>query len=243
MTKTYAQIGQDLLALDFFRFYPARQKVFLDVGAFDGIGFSNTRLFFEMGWGGVCVEPAWKNYEKLEKLYKDTNVISVRAAASDREGEQALNVATIPWAEEWGSDVSSLTDDVLERWPNYAWEKEVVPVMTINQILEKNNVSRVDFASIDVEGREMAVLRGFDLQKYQPILLVVEYSDSKERRELISHMKYRGYFPWVDNGQDVFFAHRQALKNWMVYVSGIYQQLRFTRLGRCMAFLLRQLKG
>lgn len=232
MPKTYAQIEQDLIALDFFRFQPAPYKVFLDVGAFDGIGFSNTRLFFEMGWGGVCIEPVLKNYEKLEKLYKNTNIITVRAAAADCEGELMLNVATIPWDEGWGSDVSSSVDAVMERWPGYAWEKEAVPAMTLNTILEKNNVAHVDFVSIDVEGQEMVVLRGFDLQKYRPALLVIEYSSAKERLELINHMRCQAYVPWLDNGQDVFCVYKPVLNNWKVFLFGRYQQFRFSRAGR-----------
>ena len=104
MPKGYGQLGQDLLALDFFRSYPAESKVFLDIGAFDGISFSNTRLLFEEGWSGVCIEPCSKNYKKLELLYKDTPVVTVKAAATDYEGELELNVATIPWAREWVSE-------------------------------------------------------------------------------------------------------------------------------------------
>lgn len=69
MPKCYGQLGQDLLALVFFLSHPAEHKVFLDVGAFDGISFSNTRLFFEKGWSGICTEPCLKNYKKLKLLY------------------------------------------------------------------------------------------------------------------------------------------------------------------------------
>jgi FkbM family methyltransferase len=232
MQKSYAQIQQDLLALEFFRLSATSNGFFLDVGAFDGIGFSNSRLFFEKGWSGICIEPVLKNYKKLAALYENTNVITVRAAAADYEGELELNVATIPWAKDWGSDVSSPTDDALERWPDYVWEKETVPTMTVNRILEKNDVAHIDFVSIDVEGHEMVVLRGFDLQKYKPKLLVVEYSTPEEKRELIHYMKLQGYFSWVDNGQDIFFAHRSAIRNWGVFFYGIYQRFSLSRPGR-----------
>jgi len=232
MLKSYAQIKQDLLALYFFELSPAENDVFLDVGAFDGIGFSNSRLFFENGWNGICVEPVLKNYKKLEHLYENTDVITVRAAAADYVGELELNVATIPWAEDWGSDVSSSTDDALERWPDYVWEKETVPSMTINNILEENNVRHVDFVSIDVEGHEMAVLRGFDLQKYAPHLLVIEYSTPEERLELIHYMDIHGYALWVDNGQDIFFVLKPLMKNWRVSLFGVWQRLWGNRLWR-----------
>ncbi len=179
--KSYAQLRQDLFPQEFFKYYPPKHKIFIDCGAFDGIGYSNTRLFFEEGWSGICIESCQKNYEKLERLCKETNVIIIKAAISDFEGEKELNIATIPGSEDWGSDVSSLTDDVIQRWPDYIWEKEIVSVTTLNKILNRNAIENVDFISIDVEGHEMAVLRGFDLNKYKPHLMVVEYSSSEEK--------------------------------------------------------------
>ncbi len=232
MQKSYAQLGQDVLALMFFHLSPSRHKVFLDIGAFDGIGFSNTRLFFEQGWGGVCVEPVLKNYQKLEKLYQGTNVITVRAAATDYEGEMTLNVATIPWAKDWGSDVSSPSDDALDNWPDYDWEKETVPAMTVNKILEQCKVEQIDFVSIDVEGHEMAVLRGFDLRKYQPQLIVVEYSTLEGKKELISYLRQQGYFIWSDNGQDLYAVRGSALKHLSILPRGLWHRVGFSKLGR-----------
>jgi FkbM family methyltransferase len=225
MSKNYAQLGQDLLAIYFFKRFPASQRIFLDIGAFDGIGFSNTRLLFEQGWRGVCVEPVLKSYRKLEELYKNSDVITVRAAASDYEGELVLNVATIPWAKDWGSDVSSPSDDAIQQWPDYVWEKETVPAMTMNKILEQNKGDHVDFVSLAVEGQEILVLRGFDLQKYRPHLLVIEYSLRHERQELLNYMKKQGYFLWLDNGQDVFLVRKPMLTRWRILPLGCGQVL------------------
>lgn len=225
MRKSYAQLGQDLLALHFFKHYPATQKTFLDVGAFDGIGLSNTRLLFEQGWRGICVEPVLKNYQKLEELYSNTNVITVRAAAADFEGEMSMNVATIPWAKDWGSDVSSPSDEALKQWPDYVWEKETVPANTVNKILEQNKVDHVDFVSIDVEGQEKVVLSGFNLQKYRPHLLVIEYSLPDEREELLQYMEQQRYFMWADNGQDLFFVCGTQAAHWKVLPRGLWLRL------------------
>jgi FkbM family methyltransferase len=50
-----------------------------------------------------------------------------------------------------------------------------VTVRTLNEILqEADGPAPVDFASIDVEGHEVEVLRGFDLARWRPWLLLVE---------------------------------------------------------------------
>jgi FkbM family methyltransferase len=205
--KYYGQLKQDLLAQTFFTFNPVKNKIFLDIGAFDGITYSNTYLLFKHGWRGVCIEPCLKNYKKLEKLYSDTEIVTIRAAAADYIGKIELNIATIPGAEEYGSDVSSAKSDVLEKWKNYIWEKENVPAVTINKILEKNNIKIIDFVSIDVEGFELAVLKGFNLEKYKPKLILIEYCNKIERSKLVRHLKLQNYFLWSDNGQDIFMVY------------------------------------
>jgi FkbM family methyltransferase len=200
----YSQYGQDLAAVDFFKFRRPGNRIFIDVGAFDGESMSNTRTFFELGWKGLCVEACRKNYDKLEKLYRGTGVVTVRNAVSDESGVMDLNIATIPGSEDYGSDVSSLSDETTKRWPNYKWEKERVEVRTLNEICETNGIGEVDFLSIDVEGAELKVLKGFDLDRYKPSLIVCEYGGRADRKKILDHLRAKSYFKWMDNGTDVF---------------------------------------
>ena len=56
---------------------------------------------------------------------------------------------------------------------------------TLNNIIEsskyKNN--KINFLSIDVEGYEMNVLKGFDIEKYSPDIVVIEYVDLSMKKE------------------------------------------------------------
>ncbi len=40
---------------------------FVDIGAYDGIAISNTKLLEDIGWDGICIEPHPKVYERLVK--------------------------------------------------------------------------------------------------------------------------------------------------------------------------------
>jgi len=57
-------------------------------------------------------------------------------------------------------------------------------------VLEDNNVVKVDFLSIDVEGHEIDALMGLDLSKYQPTLILVETAQLEAIQELL-HKHYR----------------------------------------------------
>jgi len=204
--KSYSQIGQDRYILLFFTFIRPKHKFFIDVGAFDGINFSNTRSLYERGWAGLCAEPCNKNYLKLEMLYRGTSVITVQIAISDYEGEADLNVATIPNAQDWGSDVSCLDEAETERWPNYYWEKEHVVVTTLNSLLPKHDILGMDLLAIDTEGEDLKVLGGIDLDQYKPALIVVEAFTRKNRAAILQLTRGHGYHPWMFNGMDLFLV-------------------------------------
>jgi hypothetical protein len=66
-----------------------------------------------------------------------------------------------------------------------------VPARSLNDILEENQIDRIDFLSIDVEGAELDVLKGFDLEKYRPALILLE--DKHVALTKHRYLKKRGY--------------------------------------------------
>lgn len=221
----YGQLKQDEIIHFYFKLFPERNKTFIDVGAFDGISFSNTFFFFKQGWNGICIEPAKKNFNKLHELYKGSSIHTVRAAATDFEGQLTLNVATIPWERDWGSDVSSTTDNTKKRFPEYEWNEEIVLAKTLNTIIKDSPISDFDYLSIDVEGHELEVLKGLDLTKYQPQIILVEYSSKPDKKALKSYLKQFDYFCWYDNYQDLFFVRSKRLKYLISWFMGLIWHL------------------
>lgn len=216
--KSYSQLGQDLFAARYFTKYPPKNKVFVDVGAFDGFHYSNTYLFYEQGWEGVCVEACSKNYKKLENLYRDSKISTIHTACADYEGQTELHVATIPGSEDWGSDVSSLSENVLEEWRKYIWGKEIVQVTTLTTILEQESIEDFSYLSIDVEGLELSVLKGLDFNKYKPDLIITEYHNKKEKLDIVHFLNKNGYMLVDDNKQDIFFI-RFSIKKIYFYIN------------------------
>ena len=60
----YSQAGQDQWILE--KTNSKRRGYFVDIGAYDGINYSNT-LYLEknLNWSGICIEPDVKTYESL----------------------------------------------------------------------------------------------------------------------------------------------------------------------------------
>jgi hypothetical protein len=61
---------------------------------------------------------------------------------------------------------------------------------TLNSIIENSPFkdNKIDFLTIDVEGYEMNVLKGFDINKYRPDIIVLEFIDkSLKKQEFYNH--------------------------------------------------------
>ena len=60
-----------------------------------------------------------------------------------------------------------------------AKEIRKIKTRTLNDIIENSPYKnkQINYLSIDVEGHELSVLNGFDLNKYKPELIIIEFID------------------------------------------------------------------
>src|SRR5205085_1005428 len=63
--------------------------------------------------------------------------------------------------------------------PSYTVE---VPARTLSSLLDEAEIAEIDLFSLDVEGYEEEVLRGLDLGRHAPHLILVEIWDAALRR-------------------------------------------------------------
>ena len=64
-------------------------------------------------------------------------------------------------------------------WPKAPGGPTRVPATTLNNLLARQEIARIDFLSIDVEGAEPKVLAGFDIQRFKPRLVCIECFDTR----------------------------------------------------------------
>jgi len=67
-----------------------------------------------------------------------------------------------------------------------------VPRTNLNELL-KDHTGAIDFAVIDVEGGEVEVLKGFDLARFRPRVLVIEDNQQGDRTPVLSYMGTQEY--------------------------------------------------
>ena len=65
-------------------------------------------------------------------------------------------------------------------------EIKVINTDTLDNIIQESNmnIKKIDLLSIDVEGYEMNVLKGFNIEKYQPNVIVLEVLNQETKNLL-----------------------------------------------------------
>lgn len=137
-----------------------RTGIFLEMGALDGITFSNTLMFEQcLGWDGLLVEANPTSFAKL----KENRPCAVTI------GEAACSVEDGPTLRMSGAEgVAAVIDD-----EDHVDSFEV-PCRPLSQMLEENGVDRINFFSLDVEGAELEVLKTLDWNKVKIDVLMLE---------------------------------------------------------------------
>jgi FkbM family methyltransferase len=207
--RYYGQNGEDALLWQLFT--GKRDGFFIEVGAFDGRYLSNSLSFEEQGWTGICVEPNAAFAAMCRKNRPRSTTVTCACVADDRR-------ATVPFLSE---PLGLLSGTRADETPNIAGRYAArgmefpgftaidVPARTLDGILTDNPppAGGIDFLSIDVEGTEIDVLRGFGSQAQA---IVVEANTAAAAQTLRTYLAARGYIFARAVAQNLFFVRSKA---------------------------------
>lgn len=205
--KFHGQLRQDELAYNLL-FRGGGAGVYLEVGASDGVTFSNTLFFdLEMGWRGMCVEANPDDFEHLAR--NRPNATCVFGAAADRNGVVGFRVNTgyarqLSGIEDAYHPHHRLVMDEMTRVHGGDSRLVDVPCFRLQDLLDDQGVTVVDWMSLDVEGGELAALRGLDLDKTHVRLMTVEDNYGLEP-ELDALLVPKGYAKLGRVGHNVVY--------------------------------------
>lgn len=184
------------------------------IGAMDGI-FVEELYPYITKYGNnletvVLVEPIPWWFEKLKKNYKEFPHFKFENSAIASETGKVEMVAVKPDSKlpMWvfgcsmiGTKFTNLlgwmSDEELESYKCYV----EVPTLTLNDLLDRHNVSEVDILKIDAEGQDWNILKQIDFSKTQPRIIIFEIMHLSWA-DKSSALKY-----CTDNDYDILFNH------------------------------------
>jgi FkbM family methyltransferase len=188
---SYAQNREDIVI---YRFFPELTNgTYIDVGANHPEHFSVTKLFYDLGWRGVNIEPI----ERLHALF-------VQQRPEDVNLNVALgsSVGTLDLREYVDGDgLSTLSHEMKAHYETNAtiytdaYRDTKVPVRTLESIFNDYKLDSVQLLKIDVEGFEHEVLKGNNWSKYRPELVCIEANHiTEDWRGILNQAEYSFVF-------------------------------------------------
>lgn len=213
----HGQSREDEIAWQLFQHDPS--GYFVDVGAHDGLYYSNTYAFERRGWRGMCFEPHPEFHKQL--VANRPGSTCIHAAVGNRI-ELATPFYSTPnaiFSSTSQADLESLRKIYVDEQEQFEKMQQIsVPLITLDYALAIHGVERVDYLSVDVEGREMDVLQGFDIARRRPRLVIVENNNLWDA--LIEYFTAAGYTLARVVYQNMFFVRDvgdvEILKNYVV---------------------------
>lgn len=188
-------------------------SVFFDIGAHFGY-YSLMASRLSGGSGRVyAFEPSKANYQILRKnVHRNhsENVSTFELAVSDFTGEI-----------EFSNGSNSYANTVVKGSPIFT-ESDIVkvPCMDIDHFVNEQQVNKVDFVKIDIEGHELNALKGAEstLRNYRPAIYLATHDNhcAGISEKCISYLHNLGYkskrvSPKTSTSQmiDFFFVHEK----------------------------------
>lgn len=153
MKKYYSQAGQDRFIFE--RLGGGNHLFFLDVGAHNGVSFSNTLALEQEGWRGLCIEPNPRHFVDLRKNRKASNV---PVAVSNFDGSVRFS------------------DGNFDGRISETGELEL-QCQTFRQIFAEHDVPAcIDYLSLDIEEHEAEALSEFPFETHMFRYATIEHN-------------------------------------------------------------------
>lgn len=205
--KSYEAIGSDKYSrpginnldrkLDKYLDY--RNGFFIEVGGNDGFTQSNTYYLEKFrNWQGILVEGIPDLYKKCVRTRKNSQVFNYALVSNDfKESHVTMNYANLMSFVQGALKTDTAETDHLQKWmanekkfmkKNVTSYEIKVPARTLTSILDECNVKEIDFFSLDVEGHELNVLQGLNLNRYKPKYMLIEARFRSEIEEYIADL-------------------------------------------------------
>lgn len=185
-----AQNGEDLTLFELFNPPGAPLKtsgLAIECGAHDGELISVTYILDAMGWDCVLVEPLPDLAAKCRAARPHARIIEAALSKRGSTGTAELGMVVgredrsfLAGRSHGGRGTSKQTRTV------------TVPLSTMDAALA-GETRQVDVLVLDVEGAELSVLDGFDLDRFKPRVMIIEDHSLGEDPALPNYLEPRGY--------------------------------------------------
>ena len=192
---------------------------FLEVGANDGISYSNTiRLEKSLNWKGILIEPGFHQYLKCSK--NRPNSIVINAALVSKEFRKKNKQVLIATDSGLMSKIYRKSIFGMNIFKYFFKNWSHVNCYSLDYLLNHLEINKIDFFSLDVEGNELEVLKGINFDVVDIKYICVEVWDKDKDKILkffennnfhlikdLSEFNKKDFPNWSGNHNDFLFKN------------------------------------
>jgi len=153
-----------------------RSGKYIELGAIDGVFFSNTKFYEDqLGWSGVLIEPHPEKFKLLQNN-RPNNHLSGSVVSNETEFQ------TFRYFVDGYCAVSGIEDTLPDAHFGAYFDgrvgqvhpqaKRIMKPESLTSILRASTIEHFDLLSLDVEGHELSVLNSWDFSIPIDIILI-----------------------------------------------------------------------
>uniref|UniRef100_A0A6C0H9V6 Methyltransferase FkbM domain-containing protein n=1 Tax=viral metagenome TaxID=1070528 RepID=A0A6C0H9V6_9ZZZZ len=197
----YSQCQEDeYLNLKYFK--NKQNGVYIELGALDGLLYSNTKFFEDsLNWKGILIEPHPNKFELLKQIRPNNFLFN-----------DLVSCYTEPLKFKYFVDIHAAVSGVEDTFTHFHYteffnkeQNKFLPQNTIyikpktlTDIIKSTNITYIDFLSLDVEGHEYEVLQSWDFSVPIHLILIEVLGVQPDREELCRQILLKNGYTFME---------------------------------------------
>lgn len=206
--QSYSQHKQDVWVASLFP--RDHQGFFVELGAGDGVSFSNTKMLEdELGWTGLLIEPHPSHYQALVTARPNCQTSDAVVDGDEHEVEYWFRGGWISGIVDQDTKQSKQRYKAKLRRDRQRGTVRKMRTQTLATVFKEHQVPRVvDYLSLDVEGAEYRILKDFPFDRWLFLAMSIEAPTAALHGLLLEH----GYEHVASLGEDFCYVHHSLNK-------------------------------
>jgi FkbM family methyltransferase len=198
----YSQCQEDIF-LNQYIFKNKQNGVYIELGALDGVLYSNTKFFEDsLNWKGILIEPHPEKFKLLQQNRPNNFLFNNLISCHKEPLEFRYFVdchAAVSGVE------NTLSQHHFDTYfeSNNEWNKSLqqnkifIKPKSLTELVRSTKLTHIDLLSLDVEGHEYEVLKSWDFSIPIDIILIETLGVQPEKDELCREILIQNNYKFI----------------------------------------------
>ena len=177
-----------------------KKGFYVDVGCHHPTRLNNCHLLYKNGWRGINIDLNKISIDLFNYARKDD--VNINIAVSLKKGEVKY----------YYDKPLSLYNSLLKK--NYLKYSNIIKSDCLDNIINKTKFKNkeIDFLSIDVEGKDLDVLKSLNIKKYNPKSICIEIWKNSDKKKIFSFLNKNRYYLACKKRENFIFFKKNIKK-------------------------------